>query len=171
MIVSVIIVPLIICLVFVFALVKKVDIFSEFIKGAKENLRVAVDLIPPLVILLTSIQMLTASGAIQALSELLSPVTSALGFPKECTSLALIRPISGSGALAVFESLLGDVSPDSFSGRVASVLMGSSETTFYTIAVYYSAVKIKAEYKVFVSSLTADFTCFVFSALIVRLFY
>lgn len=168
---SEIIVPVIICLVFVIALIKRVDIFSEFVHGAKENLLIAIDLIPPLVILLTAIEMLSVSGTIDALSDLLSPVTSFLGFPKECTSLALIRPVSGSGALAALESLFQDISPDSYEGRVASVLMGSSETTFYTIAVYYSAARIKAEYKVFVSSLTADFTCFVFSALIVRLFY
>ncbi|MDO5125524.1 MAG: nucleoside recognition domain-containing protein [Ruminococcus sp.] len=168
---SAIIVPLVICTVFVTALFKRVDIFTEFVKGAKENLLIAVDLIPPLVILLTAIEMLSASGVIEAISQLLSPLTQAVGFPKECTSLALIRPVSGSGALAVLESLFGSISPDSYAGRVASVLMGSSETTFYTIAVYYSAVRIKAEYKVFVSSLTADFTCFVFSALIVRLFY
>ena len=167
--VSDLLIPLIICIVFVYALIKKVDIFNVFIQGAKENLIIAVDLIPPLIILLTAIEMLSASGTIKALSDLLSPLTQALGFPSECTSLALIRPISGSGALA--ESLFGDVSPDSYAGRVASVLMGSSETTFYTIAVYYSAVRIKAEAKVFISSLTADFTCFVFSALIVRLFY
>lgn len=171
MIFSDILVPLIICFVFIYALVKKVDIFNEFIDGAKENLKIAVELIPPLVILLTAIEMLSASGTIKALSDLLSPLTQSIGFPSECTSLALIRPISGSGALAVLESIFGNISPDSFEGRVASVLMGSSETTFYTIAVYYSAVKIKAESKVFVSSLTADFTCFVFSALIVRLFY
>ena len=168
---SAIIVPLVICTVFVTALFKRVDIFTEFVKGAKENVLIAVDLIPPLVILLTAIEMLSASGVIEAISQLLSPLTQAVGFPKECTSLALIRPVSGSGALAVLESLFGSISPDSYAGRVASVLMGSSETTFYTIAVYYSAVRIKAEYKVFVSSLTADFTCFVFSALIVRLFY
>ena len=168
---SAIIVPLVICTVFVTALFKRVDIFTEFVKGAKENLLIAVDLIPPLVILLTAIEMLSASGVIEAISQLLSPLTQAVRFPKECTSLALIRPVSGSGAFAVLESLFGSISPDSYAGRVASVLMGSSETTFYTIAVYYSAVRIKAEYKVFVSSLTADFTCFVFSALIVRLFY
>lgn len=168
---SAIIVPLVISTVFVTALFKRVDIFTEFVKGAKENLLIAVDLIPPLVILLTAIEILSASGVIEAISQLLSPLTQAVGFPKECTSLALIRPVSGSGALAVLESLFGSISPDSYAGRVASVLMGSSETTFYTIAVYYSAVRIKAEYKVFVSSLTADFTCFVFSALIVRLFY
>lgn len=171
MIVFDLIVPIIICLVFAYGLIKKVDIVDVFIEGAKENILIAFDLLPTLVLLMAAIQMLMASGAVNALSNALSPITSFLGFPKECTSLALIRPISGSGALAMLESLYKNISPDSFAGRVASVLMGSSETTLYTIAVYYSAVRLKAEAPVFISSLTADFTCFVFSALIVRLMY
>ena len=165
------IVPLIICFIMIYGLIKKVDIFNEFIIGAKENIMIAFDILPTLILLMGAIQMVSISGAMDWLSNLLSPVTSLLGFPKECTSLALIRPISGSGALAALESMFHTVSPDSYAGRVASVLMGSSETTLYTIAVYYSAVRIKAEAKVFISSLTADFTCFIFSALIVRLMY
>lgn len=169
--ISDIIVPAIICIVLIYALIKKVDIFDEFISGAKENIMIAFDILPTLVILMLAIEMLSASGTLTALSELLSPVTSFLGFPKECTPLAVIRPISGSGALAALESMFNDISPDSYAGRVASVLMGSSETTLYTIAVYYSAVHLKAESRVYISSLTADFACFVFSALIVRLIY
>lgn len=165
------IVPIIICLIFIYGLIKKVDIVNEFIVGAKENILIAFDLLPTLVILMAAIQMLISSGVISAFSDLLVPITSFLGFPKECTSLAIIRPISGSGALAMLESLFKHISPDSYSGRVASVLMGSSETTLYTITVYYAAVRLKAEARVFISSLTADFTCFVFSALIVRLMY
>lgn len=164
-------VPLLICFVFIYGLIKKVDIVDKFVVGAKENIKIAFELLPTLVLLMAAIQMLVSSGAISVLSDVLTPVTSFLGFPKECTSLALIRPISGSGALAMVESLYHTTSPDSFSGRVASVLMGSSETTLYTITVYYAAVRIKAEAPVFISSLTADFTCFVFSALIVRLMY
>lgn len=165
------IVPIIICLIFIYGLIKKVDIINEFVAGAKENILIATDLLPTLVILMAAIQMLISSGVISAFSDLLAPITSFLGFPKECTSLAIIRPISGSGALAMLESLFKDISPDSYAGRVASVLMGSSETTLYTITVYYAAVRLKAEASVFISSLTADFACFVFSALIVRLMY
>lgn len=164
-------VPLIIVAVLGYGLYKKVDIFNIFISGAKENILIAFDILPTLILLMAAIQMLSASGTMDLISELLSPITSFLGFPKECTSLAIIRPISGSGALAALESLYKTTSPDSYAGRVASVLMGSSETTLYTIAVYYSAVRLKAEAQVYISSLTADFTCFVFSALIVRLMY
>ncbi|MGN1133468.1 MAG: nucleoside recognition domain-containing protein [Oscillospiraceae bacterium] len=164
-------VPVFICFVLIYGMVKKVDILNVFIKGAKENILIAFDILPTLVLLMAAIQMLMSSGAVDAISGFLSPITSFLGFPKECTSLAVIRPISGSGALAMLQSLFSDISPDSYEGRVASVLMGSSETTFYTIALYYSAVRLKAESKVFISSLTADMACFVFSALIVRLMY
>ena len=152
-------------------LIKKGDIFNVFISGAKENILIAFDILPTLILLMAAIQMLSVSGVMNWLGNVLSPITSFLGFPIECTTLALIRPISGSGALATLESLYKTISPDSYAGRVASVLMGSSETTLYTIAVYYSAVRLKAEAPVYISSLTADFTCFVFSALIVRLMY
>ena len=164
-------VPVFICFILIYGIIKKVDILNVFINGARENILIAFDILPTLVLLMAAIQMLLSSGAINAISDFLSPVTSFLGFPKECTSLALIRPISGSGALAMLQSLFGNISPDSYEGRVASVLMGSSETTLYTIALYYSAVRLKAESKVFISSLTADMACFVFSALIVRLMY
>ena len=165
------VVPVIVVSILGYGLAKKVDVFDIFISGAKENILIAFDILPTLVLLMAAIQMLSASGAMNVISDFLSPITSFLGFPEECTSLALIRPISGSGALATLESLYKTISPDSYAGRVASVLMGSSETTLYTIAVYYSAVRLKAEAQVYISSLTADFTCFVFSALIVRLMY
>ena len=92
-------------------------------------------------------------------------------FPEECIPLAIVRPISGSGALACLETILSSVSPDSYSGRVASVLMGSTETTFYTIAVYFSAIKQKAYPSVFAAACLSDAMGFVFSALAVRLFF
>lgn len=94
-----------------------------------------------LILLMTAVGMFTSSGAADIIASLLRPVTTFLGFPEECIPLAIVRPISGSGALACLETILSSVSPDSYSGRVASVLMGSTETTFYTIAVYFSAIK------------------------------
>jgi spore maturation protein B len=115
--------------------------------------------------------MIKASGAIIWISNLLMPITDFLGFPNECVSLALIRPISGSGGLALYQNILHEVGPDTFAERVASVLMGSTETTFYTIAVYYGVTKIKKTKQTLVASLSADFAGFVFSALIVRLMF
>ena len=164
------IIPVFIALIMAAGLIKHVDVFSEFTEGAKENLKSAFDVMPALIALMTAIGMFKASGGLYLLSELISPFTELLGFPKECIPLAIIRPVSGSGALAVFESILSDVSPDSFAGRVASVIVGSTETTFYTVAVYYGITKIKKTRHVIVSSLAADFTGFILSALTVRLF-
>lgn len=163
------IIPFFIALIMVIGLIKRVDIFSEFTEGAAENLKAAFDVLPALIALMTAIGMFKASGALEVISGAISPLTGFLGFPEECIPLAIIRPVSGSGALAVFESILNDVSPDSFSGRVASVIIGSTETTFYTIAVYYGITNVKKTRHAIASSLTADFTGFVLSALTVRL--
>ncbi len=164
------IIPFFIVIIIVSGLVKRVDVFGEFLDGAKENLKAAFDTLPALIALMTAIGMFKASGAPEVISEAISPLTTFLGFPKECVTLAMIRPVSGSGALAVFESILNEVSPDSFAGRVASVIIGSTETTFYTIAVYYGITNVKKTRHAAAASLTADFTGFVFSALTVRLF-
>ena len=163
--------PLAITLILVSAAVKRVDILSAFAEGAKEGLISAWELLPMLLLVVTAVSMLYRSGALQAFAELLSPLMSRLGYPSEIIPLAMIRPVSGSGALAVFENIIGSEDADSFAGRAAAVLMGSTETTFYTIAVYYAAVKLKADAGVFFSSLTADAAGFIFSAVIVRLFY
>lgn len=163
------VIPVFIALIMAAGLVKRIDVFGEFTEGAKENLRSAFDVLPALIALMTAIGMFKASGGLDVISQFISPLTELLGFPKECIPLAIIRPISGSGALAVFESILCDVSPDSFAGRVASVIVGSTETTFYTVAVYYGITKVKKTRHAIASSLTADFTGFIISALTVRL--
>ncbi len=163
------VIPFFIALIMIIGLIKKVDVFSEFTEGAKENLKAAVSVLPALIALMTAIGMFKASGALDFISAVISPLTSFLGFPEECIPLAIIRPVSGSGALAVFENILTDVSPDSFAGRVASVIIGSTETTFYTIAVYYGITKVKKTRQALPASLAADFTGFVLSALTVRI--
>ncbi len=145
------------------------DVFSEFTKGAWENIKVACEILPTLLAIMMAINLFKVSGALSIISSSIKPITDFLGFPSECVPLALIRPISGSGAIAVFQDILASNGPDTFVGKVASVLMGSTETTFYTIAIYYSATKIKKTRQTLIASLSADFTGFVFSALIVRL--
>ncbi len=163
------VIPVFIALIMVIGLAKRVDVFSEFTDGAKENLKSAFDVLPALIALMTAIGMFKASGGLEIISSAIAPLTDFLGFPRECIPLALIRPVSGSGALAVFESILTEVSPDSFAGRVASVVIGSTETTFYTIAVYYGITKVKKTKHAIASSLAADLTGFILSALTVRL--
>lgn len=163
------VIPVFIALIMAVGLVKRVDVFGEFTDGAKENMKSAFDVLPALIALMTAIGMFKASGGLEIISSIIAPVTEFLGFPRECIPLALIRPVSGSGALAVYESILTEVSPDSFAGRVASVVIGSTETTFYTIAVYYGITRVKKTRHAIVSSLTADLTGFILSALTVKL--
>ena len=164
-------IPIVIAAILVYGLIKKVNIVEEFTAGAKENLKTAVQILPSLILLMTAVGMFTSSGAPEIIARLLSPITSFLGFPDECISLAIIRPISGSGALATLETILTNVSPDSYCGRVASVLMGSTETTFYTITVYFAAIKKKPDARIFISAAFADITGFILSALAVRLYF
>jgi spore maturation protein B len=163
-------IPGVIAVIITIGLVKKVDVFTEFIDGAAEALKSGISVLPALVALMTAIGMFRASGALGALTEFLTPAARAVGFPPEVLPLTLIRPISGSGAIAVFDGILSGVSPDSFAGRVASVIMGASETTFYTIAVYFGATHIKKPRHALAASLTADFTAFITAAVTVTIF-
>lgn len=163
------IIPAVIALILILGLVKKVDVFAEFTEGAFENLKTSVKIAPALIALILAVSVFRASGTSAILSDALAPFAEKIGFPAECIPLALIRPISGSGALAVYEGVLSDHGPDSFAGRVASVLQGASETTFYTIAVYYSVTKVRKTRHTLACSLSGDITCFILSVLLVRI--
>ncbi|MGN0666431.1 MAG: spore maturation protein [Huintestinicola sp.] len=164
-------VPILSAFIICYGMYKKVDVFSEFTSGAKEGLISSAELIPTLVALVTAVGMFRASGASDMITSFFSQAAQKLGFPPECLPLALIRPISGSGALAVYESILKDNPPDSFAGRVASVMIGSTETTFYTAAVYYGAVHIKNTKHTIAASLAGDIAGFIFSVLTVNLIF
>lgn len=163
--------PVIMALILICGLLRKTDIVQAFCEGAEENLRTAVSLCPMLILLLTAVGMFTDSGAADAFSGLLSPLFRMLGIPHECCTLMLIRPISGSGSLAVLESLLSKISPDSFAARTACVIMGSTETTLYTIAAYCTAAKEKPCPQMFIASFAADLTGFILAPLVTRLFF
>lgn len=141
--ISVFIMPFIFISILGYALFKKVRVFDVFLNGASNGLRSAVSILPALVGLICAISMLRASGALDFLGTLLSPLLSKIGMPPDVLPLALLKPVSGSGALAMVKDIFDANGPDSFAGKVASVMLGSSETTFYTLAVYYGAVKIK----------------------------
>lgn len=164
------ILPVIVTGIFFYAAVKKINVFETFMNGALENIKTSFDILPALVILMTCIGVLNTSGAVNAITEFISPAVEILGFPPQCIPLALLRPMSGSGALAAFESVLSQNGADSFVGRVASVIMGSTETTFYTVAVYYGATKTKNIRHTIVCALAADVTGFIVACTAVRLF-
>ncbi len=169
--ISSIVMPVLILGIFAWGLYKKVDILDTFCEGARDNLKTAVELLPTLTLLMLGVGMLRASGALDALTSLAAPLMQKLGFPEECLPLALLRPVSGSGALSILENVLNENGPDSFAGRVASVLMGSTETTFYTVAVYFAATRVKKSRQALPAALAGDLTAFALSALAVRLIF
>lgn len=164
-------VPLIMAVIMLVGLIRKVDVFSVFCEGAAEGLRTCADILPALVLLMVCIGMLEASGAVEALTRLLTPLCSAVGFPAECMPMVLLRPFSGSGAIAVYNDIAASNGADSFAGRVASVLLGSSETTFYTVAVYFSAVKVRKTRYAVPAALTSDLTSWLVCGIVVMLFF
>lgn len=165
------IVPGVICAIIIYGLIKKVDIFDVFLDGAREGFVTSVKILPTLVALMTCVGMFKSSGALDILTYAFAPLARMLQLPEECIPLALLRPISGSGAMVLFKDLLDNYGPDSFIGRVASVMEGSSETTFYTIAVYFGAIKITRTRHALPAALTADVMGVVMSAVMVRVVF
>ena len=168
---SSLVVPILLAAVAAFGLGRRVDIYGALTHGAEEGLTVLLRIVPALVGLLTAVSMFRASGAMEWLSGLLAPVLGWLGIPSETAPLLLIRPISGSGALAVATDLMRTHGPDSYIGRVAAVMLGSTETTFYTIAVYFGSAGIHRTRHAVPAALAADLTGFAASALAVRLLF
>ena len=166
-----VIIPALLLAVGAWAVYKRVDVYAALTAGAREGLKTAAGILPSLVVLLTGVYMLRASGALEALSGLLAPVLSLLGIPAETAALMLLRPVSGSGALAVGGELMAEYGPDSYLGRCAAVMLGSTETTFYVIAVYFGAAKIKRTRHAVPAALAADLTGFAVAAATVRLFF
>ena len=165
------VVPLLLAFVALFALAKRVNVYEALTRGASQGLSILGSILPALVGLMTAVYMLRASGAMEALGQLLAPVLIRLGIPTETASLLLIRPVSGSGALAVGSELMSAFGPDSYIGRVAAVMLGSTETTFYTIAVYFGSAGIRRTRYAVPAALAADLAGFMAAAFAVRLFF
>jgi spore maturation protein SpmA len=157
--------------VLIFGLRRGVRIYEAFVDGAREGFEVAVRIIPYLVAILTAVAMLRASGALDLLVSALAPLTEPLGLPPALLPMALLRPFSGSGSYGILASLLQDptVGPDSYAGLLASTLQGSSETTFYVLAVYFGAVRIRILRHAILAALTADIVALMASIVACRL--
>lgn len=165
------IIPVLSVFVLLYAAFKKVDVFDAFCEGAAEGLKTCKEILPALVLLLVCIGMFRASGAVEALTHLLEPLCGAVGFPSEVMPLVILRPFSGSGAMAVYNDIAAAAGAGSFAERVAATLIGSSETTFYTIAVYFSAVKVKKTRYAVPAALTADLTAWIVCGMTVFAFF
>lgn len=164
-------VPLLLLFVSALALRKKENAYGLLLEGAEKGLAVLLSILPALILLLTAVHMLRSSGAVEILSQVLAPVFSFFGIPPETALLVLIRPISGSAALAVGSELMAQYGVDSLVGRTAAVMLGSTETTFYTISVYFGAAGISRTRYTVPAALFADFVGFFTASWAVRLLY
>ena len=162
------IVPLLLLISSILALRKKENAYDILLDGAAEGLKLLITLVPTLILLLTSITMLRASGAMEWISKFLSPVFTFLGIPPQTAMLVLIRPFSGSAALAIGSELMMEYGADSLIGRTAAIMLGSTETTFYAISVYFGAAGIKKTRYTIPAALIADFTGFFMASLTAR---
>ena len=165
------IVPLLILTVSLLALYQKESTYDLLLEGGAEGLKLVTHILPALGLLLTAVQMLKASGAVELLSNLLAPAFSFLGIPSETAMLVLIRPISGSAALAIGADLMAQYGVDSAIGRTAAVMLGSTETTFYTISVYFSAAGIRKTRYAVPAALFADLVGFTMASWSVKWLY
>lgn len=157
-------VPLIMAAVALYAMTRRVDVYGALCQGAGEGLGVMVKIVPAMIGLLTAVYMLRASGLLEALGEVMAPLLTRLGVPPETIGLLLVRPVSGNAALGVGSELIATYGPDSVVGRTAAVMLGSTETTFYTIAVYFGAAGIKKTRHALPAALCADAAAFLMAA-------
>lgn len=163
------IVPLLLLISSLLALRKRENAYDALLDGAAEGLKLLVTLVPTLILLLTSITMLRASGAVEWISKVLSPLFSFFGIPPETAMLVLIRPFSGSAALAIGAELMAQYGVDSLIGRTAAIMLGSTETTFYAISVYFGAAGIQKTRYTIPAALIADFTGFFMASLTAKI--
>ena len=165
------VVPVLLLLLCAIALRKQENAYDLLLSGAAQGLKLLLSLLPTMVLLLTAVTMLRQSGAVEFLSRVCAPVFSFFGIPPECAMLVLIRPISGSAALAVGADLMAHYGVDSQIGRTAAVMLGSTETTFYTVSVYFGAAGIQKTRYTIPAALMADLTGFLMASLSSRWFF
>lgn len=163
--------PILILGIVVYGLKERVNVFDTFLEGAKEGLEITLSIFPTLIGLFMAIGALRASGVLDIISNILTPILNFIHFPSEVMPLALIRPISGSSSIAVATDIMKNFGVDSLIGTIASTIMGSTETTLYTIAIYTSCVKIKKTRGVLGAALIADIVGIVASVIICKILF
>ncbi len=163
------IIPIVITIIIIYALKEKIKIFDTFLEGAKEGMEIVVTLLPTLIGLFVAIGTLRSSGFIDCLVNSASPITNILGVPKGIMPLAFLRPISGSASIAIGTDIMKQYGVDSNIGIIAATIMGSTETTFYTIAIYTSVVKIKKTRGILFAALIGDLIGMLVSVAICRI--
>lgn len=169
--VSVLAIPVIVLVIPIWGYYKKIKVYEVFTDGAKEGFQVAIKIIPYLVAILVAIGAFRTSGALELLAKVLSPVTGLIGMPGELVPMAFMRPLSGSGALGIVSELVTTHGPESMIGRMASVMEGSTETTFYVLAVYFGSVSIRNSRHALPAALTADLAGIIAAVLVCHLVF
>jgi spore maturation protein B len=164
-------VPLLLAGIPLYALTRKVDVYAAFLEGAKGGFETGVRIVPPLVAVLVALGMLRASGALDAAAHALAPLLDPLGLPASVLPLVVVRPLSGGAALGVVGDVLRSEGPDSYAGRLASVMCGSTETTFYVLAVYFGAAGITRYRHALPAALLADLAGMTAAVVVVRLLF
>lgn len=160
--------PIMISIIVLTAVIRKKPVYHDFIQGAGCGLKLLADIFPPLVAMLTAVSMMKASGILDILMNILSPVTTKIGIPPDVMPLIIIRPFSGSGAVGVLSGVLNNSGPDSITGRMASVICGSTETTFYCLSVYLSKTRVTNISRAIPCAIAGDITGIIFSAILLH---
>ena len=158
--------PMVIFFIVLYGVTEKVKVFDNFLEGAKEGIKITFSILPTLIGLFLAIGVLRSSGVLDFIIKLSSPILEIFNFPSELMPLAILRPISGSASIAVATDIMKQAGVDSLIGNIASTIMGSTETTLYTIAIYTSCIKIKKTRFILIAALTADITGIIVSNLI-----
>lgn len=164
--ISIFAVPAFIFIFLMSGFVSRIDVYDSFVRGAKSGLTATFNIIPSLIGLMVAIAMFRESGCLELITKLISPLTSRIHMPSDIVPLALLRPVSGSASLAVVTDIFKNFGPDSLQGNIASIMMGSTETTIYTIAVYFGSVGIKNIRYTLLAALTADLTGIIMSVVL-----
>lgn len=164
-------IPIIVIIILIYGLYKKVDIFDTFLLGVKEGLKSSINLFPTIFAMIIAINLLTNIGFILDLSNTLKPLFNKISFPVEVLSLAILRPISGSASLSMLSEILNNYGPDSFIGRVASVMQGSTDTTIYIISLYFASIGVKKIKYSLIVGLLSDLISIILSVVIVTLIF
>ncbi len=163
--------PMVILLIVMYAVKEKNKVFDTFLEGAKEGIKTTLSILPTLIGLFLAIGALRSSGVLELIIKLSSPLLDILNFPSELMPLSILRPISGSGSIAVATDIMKNCGVDSLIGNIASTIMGSTETTLYTIAVYTSCIKIKKTRYILIAALAADIAGIIASTIICQIMY
>lgn len=163
--------PFIIFIIIVYGLIERNKVFDTFLDGAKEGLEIVFNIFPTLIGLFVAIGALRSSGIIDAFVKLLNPILNIIQFPSEVMPLAILRPISGSGSMAIATDIIKNYGVDSRIGLIASVIMGSTETTLYTISIYTSSVGIKKTRLIIIPALIADIIGMIVSVIVCKLIF